>query len=53
MNARKDTRGDQIVEVDLVAPDIRNEKARDLLRELAELQTDDPRKSLWAEAEKV
>ena len=51
MNARKNTRGDQIVEVALVAPDIRNERARDLLRQLAELQLEDPRKPLWAEAE--
>ena len=50
MNARKNTKGDQIVEVSLVAPDIRNEKARDLLRQLAELQPDDPRQSLWEEA---
>ena len=52
MNARRNMRGDQIVEVALLAPDIRNERARDLLRELAELQTEDPRKSLWLEAEK-
>ena len=51
MNARKNTRGDQIVEVALVAPDIRNERARELLRQLAELQLEDPRKTLWAEAE--
>jgi molecular chaperone DnaJ len=51
MNARKNTKGDQIVEVSLVAPDIRNEKARELLKQLAELQPEDPRTTLWAEAE--
>jgi molecular chaperone DnaJ len=51
MNARKNSKGDQIVEVSLVAPDIRNEKARELLKELAALQPEDPRKTLWAEAE--
>ena len=53
MNARKNSKGDQIVEVSLVAPDIRNDKARELLKQLAELQPEDPRKTLWAEAETV
>ena len=52
-NARKNTKGDQIVEVSLVAPDIRNDKARELLRQLAELDLEDPRTPIWAEAEKV
>lgn len=47
MNSRKGTRGDQIVQVSLQMPDIRDEKTKELLRELAELQTEDPRKDLW------
>lgn len=48
-NARKNTRGDQIVEVMLKAPDIHDEKARELLRELSKLEPEDPRAELWAE----
>jgi molecular chaperone DnaJ len=51
LNARRNTRGDQIVEVQLVAPDVRNDKARELLKQLAELQPEDPRRALWSEAE--
>jgi molecular chaperone DnaJ len=47
-NARKDTRGDQIVEVRLVAPKVDNERTRELLRELADLQPGDPRAELWS-----
>jgi molecular chaperone DnaJ len=47
-NARKDTRGDQIVEVRLVAPKVDNERTRELLRELAELHPEDPRAELWS-----
>jgi molecular chaperone DnaJ len=50
-NARRNTKGDQIVEVQLVAPDVRNEKTRELLKQMAELQTEDPRKTLWVDAE--
>jgi molecular chaperone DnaJ len=46
-NARKGTRGDQIVQVSLQAPDIHNERTRELLRELAQVATEDPRKQLW------
>src|SRR5579862_8319817 len=43
-NARKNTRGDQIVQVVLKAPSVQDERTRDLLRELAALQEGDPRK---------
>lgn len=46
-NTRKNSRGDQIVEVSLQAPDNRDERVKDLLRQLAEVNTDDPRKALW------
>jgi molecular chaperone DnaJ len=47
-NARKDTRGDEIVEVILRSPDVHNERTRELLRELAQLQGEDVRKDVWA-----
>lgn len=47
-NARKDTRGDQIVEVKLQAPKVQDERTRELLRELAELQAEDPRAEMWS-----
>jgi molecular chaperone DnaJ len=47
-NARKNTRGDQIVEVVLRAPDIHNERTRELLRELSSVESGDPRAELWA-----
>ena len=46
-NARKNTRGDQIVQVMLKAPSVEDERARDLLRELAALESGDPRKELF------
>jgi molecular chaperone DnaJ len=46
-NARKNTRGDEIVEVVLHAPDVHNERTRELLRELAQVQTEDPRRAIW------
>jgi molecular chaperone DnaJ len=47
-NSRSGQRGDQIVEVSLVAPDPRDERTRDLLKQLAELQTEDPRGDMWS-----
>jgi len=48
-NSRKNTRGDQLVEVVLKAPDVGNERSRELLRELGEVDKSDPRAELWAE----
>ncbi len=47
-NARKGTRGDQIVEIVLQTPDTANERTRELLRELSHLETTDPRDDMWA-----
>jgi molecular chaperone DnaJ len=47
-NGRKNTRGDEIVEVFLKAPDVHDEKTRELLRELAQIQTDDVRSDIWS-----
>jgi molecular chaperone DnaJ len=46
-NARKNSRGDQIVEVVLRAPKVQDERTRELLRELSEVQTEDPRAEIW------
>ncbi len=48
-NPRKGTRGDQIVEVVIQAPDVSNERTRELLRELAQVDAPDPRAGLWAQ----
>jgi molecular chaperone DnaJ len=48
-NARKGTKGDQIVQVVLKAPEVRDEKTKELLRELAALHPEDPRAGLWTE----
>jgi molecular chaperone DnaJ len=48
LNSRTNQRGDQIVEVALVAPDPRDERTRELLRELARLDTEDPRAGIWS-----
>jgi molecular chaperone DnaJ len=47
MNSRKGTRGDQIVQVVIKMPDVKDERARDLLKQLAEIETEDPRTQLW------
>jgi molecular chaperone DnaJ len=47
-NARKSSRGDQIVEVVLQAPKVQDERTKELLRELAQIQTEDPREEIWA-----
>jgi molecular chaperone DnaJ len=46
-NGRKNTRGDEIVEVVLHSPDVHNERTRELLRELAQVQTTDVRQEIW------
>ncbi len=39
MNSRKGTRGDQIVQVSLKMPDMRDERTKDLLRKLGEVES--------------
>ena len=46
-NARKNSRGDEIVEVILRSPDVHNERTRELLRELAQVQSEDVRSDMW------
>lgn len=47
-NARTSQRGDQIVEVDIQAPRVQDERTKEILRELAGLHPEDPRADLWA-----
>jgi len=46
-NARKEVRGDQIVEVSMQPPKVQDERTKEILRELAQLHPEDPRASLW------
>lgn len=48
-NARKNQRGDQIVEASIQAPKVQDEETKELLRKLAELNPEDPRAELWAQ----
>ncbi len=47
ISSRSGQRGDQIVEVVLTAPDIRDERMKDLLRQMSQVPGDDPRGGLW------
>jgi molecular chaperone DnaJ len=42
------TRGDEIVTVDVAVPQLRDERSREILRELARLNPEDPRQAIWA-----
>jgi molecular chaperone DnaJ len=48
LNSRTNQRGDQIVEVSIQAPDPRDERTRDLLKELSRLNPEDPRAEMWS-----
>ena len=48
LNSRTNQRGDQIVEVAITAPDPRDERTRELLREMAKMHPEDPRAEMWA-----
>jgi molecular chaperone DnaJ len=43
-------RGDEIVEVKTVVPQLRDERSKELMREFAKLNPEDPRAELWAKA---
>ena len=48
LNSRTNQRGDQIVEIAIEAPDPRDERTRELLRELGKLHPEDPRAEMWS-----
>jgi molecular chaperone DnaJ len=41
-------RGDQMVTIEIVVPQVRDERSKEILRELAKLNPEDPRESMWA-----
>jgi molecular chaperone DnaJ len=47
--AREGVRGDQIVEVKIVVPKVQDERSKEILRELAKLNPEDPREGLFTE----
>jgi molecular chaperone DnaJ len=47
LNTRSNKRGDQIVEVNIEAPVVHDERTKELLREYATLHPEDPREQLW------
>jgi molecular chaperone DnaJ len=49
LNSRTNERGDQIVEVAIEAPDPRDERTRELLRELSKVHPEDPRAGIWSQ----
>ncbi len=48
-NSRKNARGDQIVEVVVQPPKVRDERTKEILRELAKLNPEDPRETVWTQ----
>ncbi len=49
LNSRTSKRGDQIVEVEVLAPEVHDERTKELLREYARLHPEDPRAQIWAQ----
>jgi molecular chaperone DnaJ len=47
LNSRTGQRGEQIVEAVIEAPEPRDERTRELLREMAKLHPEDPRAEMW------
>ena len=48
LSARKAIRGDQIVEITVEAPKVRDERSKEILREYALLNPEDPRADIWS-----
>ncbi len=44
-------RGDQIVTIDITIPQVRDERSKEILREFAKLNPDDPRGGIWEKTE--
>jgi molecular chaperone DnaJ len=45
---REGLRGDQIVQVEIVVPQLRDERSKEILREFSRLNPEDPRDAIWA-----
>jgi molecular chaperone DnaJ len=48
VNTRKGNRGDEIVEVVIQPPKVKDERTKEILRELAQLNPEDPRQDMWS-----
>jgi molecular chaperone DnaJ len=48
-NSRSGKRGDQIVEVRVLAPVVQDERTKELLREYSQIHPEDPRAGIWAQ----
>jgi molecular chaperone DnaJ len=46
-NSRKNARGDEIVEVVVQPPKVRDERTKEILREIAQLNPENPRDTIW------
>ena len=44
---KEGTRGDEIVEIKITVPHVQDERSKEILRELAKLNPEDPRAELW------
>lgn len=49
LNTRLNKRGDEIVEVVIRAPKVQDERTKELLRELSQVNQEDPRKEMWSQ----
>ena len=49
LNTRTSRRGDQIVEVEIEAPVVQDERTKELLREYGKLHPEDPRAAIWSQ----
>jgi molecular chaperone DnaJ len=46
--ANESRRGDEIVTVEIVVPQLKDERSKEILRELTKLNPEDPREGIWA-----
>jgi molecular chaperone DnaJ len=46
--AKEGTRGDEIVTVEIVVPQLKDERSKEIIREFAKLNPEDPREAMWA-----
>ncbi|HUY82356.1 MAG TPA: J domain-containing protein [Acidobacteriaceae bacterium] len=47
-SAHEGKRGDQIVTIEIMVPRVQDERSKEILREFAKLNPEDPRKAMWA-----
>jgi molecular chaperone DnaJ len=47
-SAHEGKRGDQIVTVEIMVPKVQDERSKEILREFAKLNPEDPREAMWA-----